>query len=241
MHLGLLGKSLEHSFSKNYFEEKFKRLKLKNYSYSNFELESIDELPKLLEINPQLQGLNVTIPYKKQVIPFIDKLTDAAESIGAVNCISIKDQQLIGYNTDYIGFKKSLIPLLKTNDKKALILGTGGVSQAIAYSLEQLSIFYKKVSRNPVKDQISYSTAGKLLDNFQIVINTTPLGTFPNTDEMPPLSLYSVTENHLFYDLIYNPSETRLLTLAKKKGARTKNGYEMLQLQAEAAWEIWNR
>lgn len=240
MQLGLLGKSLKHSFSQTYFTEKFAELDLTDHSYQNFEIASIEDFPELLKQNPQLNGLNVTIPYKESVIPFLDEISVEAREIGAVNTILFKNNRLIGHNTDAYGFEHSLAPLLKSNHTKALILGTGGASKAISYALTKLGIASLKVSRSPAENECSYKEASSLLETHHLVVNTTPLGTYPNTSEIPPLALEKVSENHLFYDLIYNPSKTSLLLAAEQKGAKIKNGHEMLILQAEKAWEIWN-
>lgn len=241
MQLGLIGKSLKHSFSRTYFSEKFERENLKGFSYQNFELESIEQFPELLKTNPQLHGLNVTIPYKEKVIPFLDNLSPEAEKIGAVNTILNQNGTLTGFNTDVFGFENSLKPLLKREHQKALILGTGGASKAITYTLQKLDIQYVKVSRQPKDGELTYGQAAELLDEYLIVVNTTPLGTFPKTEEIPPLTLDKVSENHLFYDLIYNPPQTAFLRQAAHQGAQIKNGHEMLILQAEKAWQIWNQ
>lgn len=240
MELGLIGRTLQHSFSRNYFEEKFAREGLSGYSYSNFELQEMEELPRLLETNPELQGLNVTIPYKEAVLAYLDQLSDEAQEIGAVNTIAIRDGKLFGFNTDVYGFRESLKPLLKPNHKNALVLGTGGASRAVVYALRQLGLKPQLVGRNPKENILGYDEASARLSEFQIVVNTTPLGTFPKTDEKPPLNTGRVLENYLFYDLIYNPGETGFLREAKSRGASTKNGHEMLILQAEKAWEIWH-
>jgi len=240
MKLGLVGKSLSHSFSKNYFEKKFKREGLGNYEYLNFELTSIENFPELIR-RERPDGLNVTIPYKTAVIPFLDQLTQEASAIGAVNTIAVKDGKTIGHNTDWIGFKQSLEKVLPKGAGSAIILGTGGASKAVAYALDQLNIDYRLVSRTRGQGQINYAEAASVIPDVQLVINTTPLGTSPNTSELPPLSLANVSENHLFYDLVYNPSKTRLLAKAEEKGAAIKNGYEMLELQAEEAWDFWHK
>lgn len=240
MQLGLIGKSLQHSFSRDYFLRKFTAAGLHHHSYSNFELQDISEFADLLKSHPDLRGLNVTIPYKTAIIPYLDQLSAEAKEIGAVNTVKISNGKTKGYNTDVYGFGESLKPLLTPNQKQALILGTGGASLAVAYVLHQLGISYKMVSRQPVKDQISYAEATEDLSDFPLVINTTPLGTFPDVKGIPPLGLDKVTENHLFYDLVYNPSKTRFLQEAERSGARIKNGSEMLALQAEKAWVIWN-
>ena len=241
MKLGLIGKSLGHSFSKEYFNNKFRKEDLKNYEYQNYELREIGELKGLLSANKDLKGLNVTIPFKTRVMDLLDRIDEDAQQIGAVNTIAIKDGKMTGYNTDHLGFRKSLEPLLKPAQNRALILGTGGASRAISFALEKMSIPSTLVSRLPKRDEWSYEDAGSKLADFRIVINCTPLGTAPHTDQMPPLSLLHVSENHLFYDLIYNPEKTRLLKEAERKGAKIKNGHEMLILQAEAAWQIWHK
>lgn len=240
MQLGLIGKSLAHSFSKKYFEEKFRRENLVGYSYENFELPDIGHFPKLLKEHPGLRGLNVTIPYKTEVIPYLHSLSAEAEKIGAVNSILIEDGRLRGFNTDYFGFKKSLETWIKPAHKKALVLGSGGAARAVKFTLDQLGISHLTVSRQPTAGEVSYPEAGPLLKDHTLVINTTPLGTFPKIDEMPPLELEYVSENHLFYDLIYNPAKSLLLQKADSRGANTFNGSQMLRLQAEKAWQIWH-
>ena len=242
MRLGIIGKSLSHSFSKEYFEKKFRDLGLKDHSYEQFEIEQIADLKTLLLKNPDLQGLNVTIPYKETVIPFLNELDPEAREIGAVNCITIsKKKKLKGYNTDYHGFKKSIQPLLKEHHKKALILGTGGASKAIAYALRKLKIEYDFVSRTADEFQYKYEELdASIFEEYTIIINTTPVGTHPNVDDCPNLDYSLFTKKHIAYDLIYNPEETAFLKKAKTQGTVTKNGYEMLVLQAEKAWKIWN-
>ena len=240
MHLGLIGKSLGHSFSYRYFAEKFQSEGLFDYHYRNYELNDISEFPRLLDEHPDLAGLNVTVPYKGLVMPYLDNIDSVASEIGAVNVISIINGKTSGYNTDYLGFKESLAPLLKSSDTRALILGTGGASRAVSFALNQLNIRHLSASRNPGGSAISYADAGVRLDEFDIVINCTPVGTYPHTSEMPPLPMGNVSENHLFYDLIYNPEKSLWLREAEEHGARVKNGYEMLVLQAEAAWKLWH-
>nr|WP_317631358.1 shikimate dehydrogenase [uncultured Flavobacterium sp.] len=240
---GLIGKNISYSFSPTYFKNKFNNLQLKNHKYKIFDLETIEELPNLLtEKNENLKGLNVTIPYKETVIPFLNKLSKNATTIGAVNTIKIsKSGKTKGYNTDYYGFKKSLEPLLKKQHKKALILGTGGASKAVAFALKKLKIEYDFVSREPNEYQFSYAELNhEIFDEYTIIINTTPIGTTPNVDQAPELDYTLFTKQHIAYDLIYNPEETLFLKLARKNGAQTKNGLEMLELQAEKAWKIWN-
>lgn len=241
---GLLGKNIDYSFSIKYFLDKFEREKISDALYKNFDVPDVDCFLQIIKKNTALEGLNVTIPYKEEIIPYLDKLSRKAEDIGAVNCIKItKKGQLKGYNTDAYGFEKSLGPLLKPHHKKALVLGTGGVSRAVAYVLREYGISFKYVSRVPTKtDQIQYSDISKeMMQQYNLIINCTPLGTFPNTEECPELNYLNFSDKHIAFDLIYNPSETKFLRLAKERGAIVKNGYDMLVFQAEKAWEIWNK
>ena len=238
---GLIGKNIDYSFSRTYFAEKFKKEGI-DAQYLNFDLSNISEFKTIFSKNEDLRGLNVTIPYKLEVIQFLDRLDENAENIGAVNTIKIeKDDSLTGYNTDFHGFSESLKDHLKPWHTHALILGTGGASLAVAYALEQLGISYNFVSRNPSEDQFNYSDLGaEKLEKHKLIINCTPLGTYPNIENHPELPFQFITKEHLVYDLIYNPEETKLLQLAAARGAKTINGLRMLQLQAEKAWEIWN-
>jgi len=240
---GLIGKNIAYSFSKKYFTEKFSSDLFDDFTYENFDIESINDFPEILKSNPDLKGLNVTIPYKEAIIPFLDTLSDKAFKIGAVNVIRFtKKGNLKGYNSDWYGFKQSLEPLLQTHHKRALILGTGGAAKAVAFALEQLGIFYTFVSREATANAIDYDRINvTTFDNFQIIINCTPLGTSPNVKEFPPIPYQFFTDKHIAFDLIYNPEETQFLKKAKKKGAVTKNGYDMLVFQAEKAWKIWNK
>lgn len=240
---GLVGKDISYSFSKKYFTEKFSADLFDDFTYENFEIPTIEEFPKIVAQNPDLNGLNVTIPYKEAIIPFLDTLSDKAFKIGAVNVIRFtKKGNLKGYNSDWYGFKKSLEPLLQPHHKKALILGTGGAAKAVAFALEEMGIFYTFVSREATEKTIGYDRLNATtFDNYQIVINCTPLGTHPNVKEFPPIPYEFFTEKHIAYDLIYNPEVTQFLKKASKKGAVIKNGYEMLVLQAEKAWKIWNK
>tara|TARA_R110002126_G_scaffold112105_1_gene250168 strand:+ start:29199 stop:29954 length:756 start_codon:yes stop_codon:yes gene_type:complete len=240
---GLLGKNISYSFSRGYFSEKFKDLKLDKYSYVNFDLQNIKDFPSIIDDNQNLKGINVTIPYKVDIIPFLNKLDKTAAEIGAVNTIKFtKRGNLKGYNSDVVGFENSIIPLLKKQHKKALILGTGGAAKAIAYALKRNHIKYKFVSRKPEgKKEISYnSLTQKLIEKHTIIINSTPLGTSPDTEKCPNIPYQFITSNHILYDLIYNPAITTFLAKGKEKGATIKNGLEMLQLQAEESWRIWN-
>ena len=240
---GLIGRDISYSFSKKYFTEKFSKDLFDDCTYENFDIPNIEEFPNILKNNPDLKGLNVTIPYKEAIIPYLDTLSDKAFKIGAVNVIRFtKKGNLKGYNSDWYGFKKTLEPLLKPHHKKALILGTGGAAKAVAFALEQMGIFYTFVSREATENTIDYSLINATtFDNYQIIINCTPLGTSPNTKEFPPIPYAFFTEKHIAYDLIYNPEETQFLKKAKKKGAIIKNGKEMLIFQAEKAWKIWNK
>ena len=238
---GLIGKHISYSFSKDYFTTKFKDEGYNNASYENFDIENITELPNLITKN--IKGLNVTIPYKELVIPYLDKIDKKAKQIGAVNTIKItKKGKLKGFNTDYFGFKKTLEPYIENHHNKALILGTGGASKAIAFALKKMNIKYAFVSRNPSKETaFTYATLTvKDIKNHQIIINCTPLGTFPNTEAYPNIPYSAITNQHILFDLIYNPLETKFLAFGKSKNATTINGLNMLKLQADKAWKIWN-
>lgn len=240
---GLVGKNIDYSFSAGYFSEKFRSEKIDNSLYKNFDIPYITYFPQIVKKNKGLVGLNVTIPYKETIIPYLDELSEVAEQIGAVNCIKInKNGELKGYNTDAYGFLKSLQPLLRPHHSKALIFGTGGASKAVSFVFKQLNIEYKMVSRTPNKDNFTYSDLSEeVMRGFLIIVNCTPLGTYPDVEDAPALNYDFLSPNHLVFDLIYNPSETTFLKLAKQKGALTKNGYDMLVFQAEKAWEIWNQ
>lgn len=241
--LGLLGKNISYSFSKSYFKKKFEDEGIDNTSYENFDIENIGLFPSIIKNTKDLKGLNVTIPYKEQVIPYLDKINKKAKAIGAVNTIRItKKGKLVGYNTDCYGFKNTLKPFIKSHHKKALILGTGGASKAIAYSLKEMGISYQYVSRKLKKDiGFSYETLQESdIKDHQIIINCTPLGTFPNIDDCPKIPYHAINENHILFDLIYNPEETRFLKQGKQNQATIINGLNMLRLQAEKAWSIWD-
>ncbi|MEO8236070.1 MAG: shikimate dehydrogenase [Flavobacterium sp.] len=241
--LGLLGKNINYSFSQNYFANKFEKEKIDNaFSYENFDIQNIDEFTTILKNNPNLIGLNVTIPYKEIVIPFLDELSKNAQEIGAVNTIRISPNgKLFGDNTDFFGFNKSLEPLLKPHHKTALILGTGGAAKAVAFGLKKLNLESVFVSRQEKENTITYNQINeKTFDDYQIIINCTPLGTFPKTELFPEISYQYFTSKHIAFDLIYNPEKTEFLKKAENNGAIIKNGYDMLVFQAEKAWEIWN-
>ena len=244
---GLIGYPLTHSFSKKYFSDKFSREGISDCQYDLYEIPGISSLAEIVDSQKELIGLNVTIPYKEQVIPFLDKLDPACKAIGAVNCIKLTATGLTGYNTDYFGFKTSLVNWLGEERPKALILGTGGASKAVGQALKDLEIPFLKVSRKEdpsIQNTISYKSiqdAPAYLKDYPLIINTTPLGTYPNIEEMPELPLAHFNKSNWYYDLVYNPTETAMMTATAKMGAKTKNGLEMLHLQAEAAWDIWNQ
>jgi shikimate dehydrogenase len=240
---GLIGYPLTHSFSKKYFTEKFEKLGLTNYSYELFPLESIEDLLKLIADNPDLVGLNVTIPHKESVIPFLSELDETAKVVGAVNTIAIADGKLTGYNTDVVGFSQSLKPLLHPHHERALILGTGGAAKAVAHILKGLGIQYYFVSREKknLPNCLTYSELNEGVFNAcKLIVNTTPVGMYPNVEEAPALPYQFFTPQHLAYDLIYNPTDTKFMQQAALQGAHTVNGLNMLYSQAEAAWKIWN-
>jgi shikimate dehydrogenase len=237
---GLIGYPLSHSFSKKYFTEKFLKEGIENSVYELFPLENIEQFPALIQNHPNFKGLNVTIPYKEQVLPYLDELSDAVREIGACNCIKFHNGKLIGYNTDVIGFEQSLLPLLKPHHTKALVLGTGGAAKAVCWVLNKLKIEFKIVSRKGGNDYWSYDDLNaSIIRDYPLIINTTPLGMQPNVDTKPSLPYESITEKHLCYDLVYNPTVSLFLQESKGQGAVIKNGSEMLELQAEGSWEIW--
>jgi shikimate dehydrogenase len=233
---GLIGKSLEHSFSSQYFNEKFFKEGITDTQYLNFELKDISEFKQLIEKN-KLSGLNVTIPYKESIIPFLDELNEEAKEIGAVNTIQFSNGKTIGHNTDHIGFTNSIQPLLEDRNK-AIILGDGGAAKAIKYALKKLNIEYKTINRNTSFDYLDITK--QITGYYTIIINTTPVGSYPNINDFPKIPYEYLNQNYLLFDLIYNPNETKFLAYGKAKNAQTKNGLEMLQLQAEESWNIWN-
>lgn len=238
---GLIGKTLKHSFSKNYFTQKFREHQIQDCLYESFELSSIEELPSLIASHPDLEGLNVTIPYKEEVLSYLDAKNEVVEAIGACNCIRISQQKLIGFNTDVIGFRNSLEPQLKSYHKKALILGTGGAAKAVRYALNQLNIENFMVSRRKEFSDLGYEDIDEdVLKQYQLIINTTPLGMYPNVNDDPPIPYEYIGSDHFLFDLIYNPEKTRFLQRGEERGAQIANGYEMLIGQAEASWRIWN-
>ncbi|UOG74382.1 shikimate dehydrogenase [Hymenobacter tibetensis] len=240
---GLLGRSLQHSFSQTYFSQKFDSLHLADHQYELFELPTIDALPELLAEHPDLRGLNVTIPYKEQVWPYLDEIASSAARVGAVNVIEFSDGRLIGHNTDVVGFRESLKGFVPADFAgRALVLGSGGASKAVEVALRDLNIGYWVVSRNPMGTGLTYAElTPQVLEDHLLVINATPLGTYPKVDEYAPIPYEALTPQHYLHDLIYNPSETEFMRRGQAAGAQTKNGFEMLCLQAEAAWSIWNK
>lgn len=246
MNFGLIGKSLSHSFSKSYLEEKFIKEHKSNFQYTNFDLENLDSFPELIE-KYKLSGLNVTKPYKESVIQFLNELDITAKEIGAVNCIKITQKNntpyLIGFNTDYYGFAQSIKPFLEPIHQKALILGTGGASKAIAYALKNIGVdfYYVTTGEKKAPNYFHYNELNEyVLNAFKLIVNCTPLGMFPKADVCPEIPFQYITTEHLLYDLIYNPEETLFLQKGKAQGGVTINGLNMLKLQADKAWEIWH-
>lgn len=238
---GLIGYPLTHSFSPSYFNNKFQHEGV-DAVYHSFAIPDIEHFTTLLQTHPHLSGLNVTIPYKQSVISYLNELDTVAEVIGAVNCIAITNGNTKGYNTDVIGFEQSLLPLLQPHHTHALVLGTGGASKAVRYVLHKLDIAYQMVSRTKGPANLTYhDLTDELIAAHPIIINTTPQGMYPYVDKAPLIPFTSVGSGHLLYDLIYNPEETLFLRTGKIQGAQTRNGLEMLHLQAEAAWRIWNQ
>ncbi len=245
--LGLIGYPLGHSFSKKYYLDKFKNEGINDIDYDLYPISTIEEFPSLYLKNPDFYGVNVTIPYKQSVMQYLTELSPEAKEIGAVNCIQIKHStsdeiRLKGFNTDAFGFEMSLKPLLENKYKKALVFGNGGATKAVCYALNKLDISYQIVSRTKTAENLSYQDLNSdLIKENLILINCTPLGTFPKTEECPEIPYDAIGPDHLLYDLIYNPEETLFLKKGKERGAKIKNGHEMLVLQAEKNWEIWNQ
>lgn len=240
---GLLGRDINYSFSRGYFTEKFQKENIEGCSYENFDIPVITDFPAIIANSSDIFGINVTIPYKEQVMQYMDEMNENASKIGAVNTIKFtKEGNLRGYNTDYYGFMESIKPLLQVHHKKALILGTGGASKGVAFALEVLGIEYTFVSRSEKENVLAYDKLdANTFAEYQIVINSSPVGTSPKIEEFPLIPYEYFTENHIAYDLVYNPSETQFLQKAKAQGAQTKNGQDMLVYQAEKSWEIWNK
>ncbi len=239
---GLLGYPLGHSFSKSYFEQKFQHLQFNNFAYQLFELEHLHNIRQTLQAYPHLRGFNVTIPYKKDIIAYCDVISEEAQQIGAVNCVLIEHQKWIGFNTDYYGFKQSIKPFLEPVHERALILGSGGSAQAVKHALTSVGVeVYTVSSTLPTSEKVMHYSQlnSTIFDAFKLIVNTTPLGMFPNTENAPNIPYTFLNASHLCYDLIYNPAETLFLKQAKARGALTLNGLSMLHLQAEKNWDIW--
>lgn len=245
---GLIGYPLAHSFSLKFFSEKFEQEGIPA-EYLNFEIEDVLEVSRVVLFNPHLKGLNVTIPYKEKILPLLHEVTPEAKQIGAVNTIRVErtpgdmyGYKLVGHNTDYVGFRESIAPLLTPEThRKALVLGTGGAAKAVTHVLSDMGIEWKYVSRTPTADRLSYrDLTSEILESHTIIINASPVGTFPNEDQCPAIPYEHLTPRHLLYDLIYNPMETLFLKKGKERGAMFKNGKEMLERQALAAWKFWN-
>ena len=238
---GLLGYPLSHSFSQQYFTDKFAALGLTDHVYENFSLPSIEDFTHVLKTKTDLCGFNITIPYKKQVLAFLEDATEVVKAIGACNCVQIKNGKRTGYNTDVVGFEQSLLPFLKPQHTGALILGTGGASAAVEYVLQKRGITVQYVSRQAGDGSVAYSDIdAEIITTHHLIINCTPLGMYPKVDECPDIPYELLTPQHHLYDLIYNPAETRFLAKGKERGASIQNGQEMLILQAEESWRIWN-
>ena len=238
---GLIGKEIDYSFSRNYFNQKFKNEGLINNSYENFDCKNLAQAIEVLK-QKNLKGLNITIPYKEKIIPYLDNISKEAKDIMAVNTISFNNEgKLIGHNTDCYGFQKSLFENINKKTKNALILGSGGASKAIKYVLEKNLIKCRTVSRKRNKGDFIYIELDRdIISNFELIVNTTPLGTYPNTEKCPDINFDHITNNHILFDLIYNPIKTTFLKNGKIKGAKIVNGYDMLIYQAEKSWSIWN-
>jgi shikimate dehydrogenase len=239
---GLIGYPLSHSFSKKYFEEKFQREGITDCAYELFSIPSIDELSKVLATHSDLEGLNVTIPYKQLVLPYLSDISHLPERLLACNCIKIKDGKLTGYNTDVIGFERTFRPQLQPHHTRALLLGSGGAAAAVAYVLRKLAIEYRIVSRTPGNgDALTYNDVdASVIADHPVIINTTPLGMYPHVHEAPPLPYEAITSKHYLFDLHYNPAKTVFLQRGEERGATIMNGHEMLVIQAEESWRIWN-
>lgn len=238
---GIIGYPLQHSFSPQYFNSKFAREKI-DAVYERFELRDVRDFPALIKERPHLCGLNVTLPHKRAIVPFMDELHDTAAAIGAVNCIAFHGAGMKGYNTDAIGFEQSLRPLLGAEHRRALVLGTGGSAAAVKYALGRLGIEYMSVSRQPTGNELGYEELTReILDAHLLIINCTPLGMAPDTDSFPPIPYSLLSRHHVLYDLVYNPVETEFLRKGRAYGAHTRGGMEMLYLQAEANWQIWRQ
>lgn len=239
---GLIGNPLAQSFSKKYFSAKFEKEGINDCRYELFQLQTIDELPALLKSQPGLAGLNVTIPFKKLVLPYLDSIEESARLVQACNCIRIDNGRLAGFNTDVAGFEQTFVPLLKPHHDKALILGNGGATAAIVFVLKRLGLEFATVSRASLSGaDYTYSQLDeKLINTYKVIINTTPVGSFPAVDDCPDIPYQFISSSHYLFDVIYNPAESLFLKKGKERGAVIKNGYDWLIVQAEESWKIWN-
>jgi len=238
---GLIGHPLKHSFSPSFFNAKFKEENI-NARYELFDIKELSEIKKIIDSTPNLKGLNVTIPYKENIIKYLNEIDETSKTIGAVNCIKINNGKLLGFNTDAFGFEKTLLKYLSAQSKKAVVLGNGGSAKAVRFVLEKNKIKYQIICRTPKdKDELSFNDLNVInWKDYTFVINTTPLGMFPEVNLYPPINYDQINQEHVLIDLIYNPETTRFLELGKSNGARIQNGLEMLVAQAEKSWEIWN-
>lgn len=239
----LIGFPLSHSFSERYFTNKFKEEGIADAIFKCFSFEDVNDITTLIETHHALKGFAITIPHKKVILPFLNEITEEVKTMGACNCVRIDNGKLSGYNTDVVGFEKSFIKKLLPHHTKALILGSGGAAAAVEFVLKKLKIDYRFVSRNKNTDidNLTYTElTPEIIEEYTVIINTTPLGTFPNVDAATDIPYHLLTPNHYLFDLVYNPTETKFLRLGKEQGAETENGYEMLVLQAEENWKIWN-
>ncbi len=238
---GLIGFPLTHSFSKKYFDNKFDEEKITNCDFANFEIPQVNDIIPLIKQNPGLQGFAITIPYKQQILPYLDWMSDDVRQMSACNCVKIINGKLHGYNTDVTGFEISFKELLKPHHLKALVLGTGGAAQAVIFTLKKMGIRYLSVSRNELANGIIYDDLNEaLIEEYSIIVNTTPLGTYPKITEYPTIPYQYITPQHYLFDLVYNPPLTQFLLNGQEQGAAIKNGYDMLTIQAEENWKIWN-
>jgi shikimate dehydrogenase len=239
---GLIGYPLGHSFSKAYFAKKFSDNHIVDASYDNFPIESIDLLKEVIQYNPDLRGFNVTIPYKEKVIQYLHHLSPEVREINACNCVSIKDDELTGFNTDFIGFRDSLLRKIQPHHTNALILGWGGASKAVAYALKTLGINYLVVSRRSTEaGALRYEqVTADIIQQHELIVNCTPIGMHPDIEQAPQIPYQYLTANHYLFDLVYNPPQSMFLQLGEERGAIIENGYDMLVLQAEESWRIWN-
>ena len=237
---GLIGRDIAYSFSKKYFTEKFNSLEGLEATYENFDLPDIGGIESVFRENPDLQGLNVTIPYKEAIIPYLTELDEEAAAVGAVNTIALSNGKRTGHNTDVIGFKNALVPFLKKYHNKALVLGTGGASKAVHHVLKELGLKASTVSRDTGKGHYTYQDLTEaVVADHGLIVNCTPLGTYPGIDQKPAIPYRGIGKNHILFDLVYNPPKSAFLREGEQKGATIINGLKMLELQAEASWEIW--